>query len=257
MSTADLVSLLIPATFLAMLLVEALRPARPFPRIRAWRLVGLVFFVALMAINIALPLMLPLGFMEAHRLLPGARLGVLGGTIVGYLALSFASFLWHRAEHRVPLLWRAFHQLHHSPQRLDVAGSVYFHPLDVAAQVVLSLVVTVLVLGLHPVAAALTGVIAAFYGMFQHLNVRTPRWLGYLIQRPESHGLHHERGVHARNYSDFPLWDILFGSFANPAEFTGDVGFDAAAARRVSAMMLFVDVNAPAPAAGDGALEAA
>ena len=65
---------------------------------------------------------------------------------------------------------------------------------------------------------------SAFYALFQHWNVRTPRWLGYIIQRPESHGLHHELGVHARNYSDFPLWDILMGTFVNPASFDGDVG---------------------------------
>ena len=35
-----------------------------------------------------------------------------------------------------------------------------------------------------------------FLGTFQHANIRTPRWLGYLVQRPESHSLHHARGVH-------------------------------------------------------------
>jgi len=61
--------------------------------------------------------------------------------------------------------------------------------------------------------------------MFQHLNVRTPQWLGYVIQRPESHSGHHERGIHARNYSDLPFWDIVFGTFHNPREFTGECGF--------------------------------
>ena len=46
-----------------------------------------------------------------------------------------------------------------------------------------------------PLTAASIGYVAAFYGMFQHWNVRTPQWLGYVIQRPESHGLHHELGV--------------------------------------------------------------
>ena len=36
---------------------------------------------------------------------------------------------------------------------------------------------------------------------------------------------HHERGVHARNYSDLPFWDIVFGTFHNPKEFAGEVGF--------------------------------
>jgi len=96
---------------------------------------------------------------------------------------------------------------------------VLFHPFEMVVQVLLQLLVTVIVLGLDPLAAALVGVVAAFHGVFQHWNVRTPRWLGYLIQRPESHCLHHERGVHARNYADFPLWDMLFGSFDNPRDF--------------------------------------
>ena len=83
---------------------------------------------------------------------------------------------------------------------------------------------TTLVLGLDPVAAALTGYIAAFYGYFQHMNIRTPRWLGYLIQRPEAHCIHHQRDVHAYNYGDLPVWDMLFGTFRNPASFEGAVG---------------------------------
>jgi len=115
-------------------------------------------------------------------------------------------------------------------------------------QIGLTLVLTVGGLGLDPVAASITGFIGAFYAMFQHWNVRTPRWLGYLIQRPESHCLHHEKEVHGRNYSDLPLWDMLMGSFHNPERFEGEVGFEPAAARRVGAMLVGVDVNAGAAA---------
>ena len=44
-------------------------------------------------------------------------------------------------------------------------------------------------------------------------------------KRPESHTLHHERGVHARNYGDLPLFDKIFGTFANPREVSNEVGF--------------------------------
>jgi len=56
--------------------------------------------------------------------------------------------------------------------------------------------VTVFLLGLDPLAAAIIGYVGAFYGLFQHWNVRTPRWLGYVIQRPEAHCHHHELNVH-------------------------------------------------------------
>ena len=78
---------------------------------------------------------------------------------------------------------------------------------------------------------------------FQHMNIRTPQWLGYLIQRPEAHCIHHQRDVHAFNYGDLPVWDMLFGTFRNPPAFQGPVGFDKPATDRLGAMFGFVDVN--------------
>lgn len=58
----------------------------------------------------------------------------------------------------------------------------------------------------------------AFNAAFQHANIRTPHWLGHLIQRPESHAVHHGRGIHRWNYSDLPLWDMVFGTYRNPVQ---------------------------------------
>jgi len=52
--------------------------------------------------------------------------------------------------------------------------------------------------------------------VLQQLNVRTPVWLGYLVQRPESHSLHQARGLHADDYGNFALWDMVFGIFEIP-----------------------------------------
>ncbi|HMC14209.1 MAG TPA: sterol desaturase family protein, partial [Albitalea sp.] len=129
-------------------------------------------------------------------------------------------------------------------------GSVLFHPIEMVIQVLMQLFVTVIALGLDPLAAALTGYLAAFYGMFQHWNIRTPQWLGYLIQRPEAHCEHHRLGVHADNYGDLPIWDLLLGTFRNPKSFSGDCGFEAPNDRRVGAMLALRDVNAPLYGAG-------
>jgi sterol desaturase/sphingolipid hydroxylase (fatty acid hydroxylase superfamily) len=51
--------------------------------------------------------------------------------------------------------------------------------------------------------------------------------------------------VHAWNYSDLPLWDMVFGTFRNPATWEGRAGFDEQASRRIGAMLLFQDVNPP------------
>lgn len=246
MDTIDLVGLLIPLAWLVMLAVESRWPARHFPPRRGWRRLGFAFLLLIGVVGAVVPLLLPLEWLAAHRWIDGQRLGVAGGTLAGWVVLSGLSYAWHRSAHALPALWRATHQLHHSPQRVDIAGAALFHPLEMVVQVLLQLAVTVIVLGLDPLAAALTGVVAAFHGLFQHWNVKTPVWLGVLIQRPEAHALHHRRGVHAFNYGDLPLWDLLFGTFRNPPTFDGDCGFDAPADRRIAAMLAWQDVNEPA-----------
>ncbi|MES1263203.1 MAG: sterol desaturase family protein, partial [Peristeroidobacter soli] len=92
-------------------------------------------------------------------------------------------------------------------------------------------------------AAALVGLYAAVAELVQHLNIRTPRRLEWIMQRPEAHQRHHEFGQHAGNYADWPVWDKLFGTYRAPAAAPLRYGFDAAASRRIGAMLLFVDVN--------------
>jgi sterol desaturase/sphingolipid hydroxylase (fatty acid hydroxylase superfamily) len=86
-------------------------------------------------------------------------------------------------------------------------------------------------------AAIVINLTATFFGLFQHTNVRTPHWLGYIIQRPESHSCHHERGVHARNYSDLPFWDMVFGTFHNPKSFSGEVGFFDGSSKKLGSLL--------------------
>ena len=105
-----------------------------------------------------------------------------------------------------------------------------------------------MILGVSPEGAALSSLVSVFLSIFQHSNIRTPRWLGYIVQRPESHSIHHGRGVHAFNYSNFPLFDLLFGTFKNAERFEPETGFYDGASRRIGAMLLFRDVSRP-PAA--------
>jgi len=252
MSAIDIFGLLVPVTYLAMLGIEALFPARQFPPIPYWRLKGFCFLTVQGLLATLTPLVIPEHWLAAHRLINLEGLGVVGGAMLGYAVVSLVSYAWHRSAHTFSPMWRLFHQIHHSPQRVDMSGAALFHPLETVAFLLIGALVTTLVLGLDPVAAALTGYIAAFYGYFQHMNIHTPRWLGFIIQRPEAHCIHHQRDVHAYNYGDLPVWDILFGTFRNPANFEGAVGFDQPATDRLGAMLGFVDVNEPA--AGPGTL---
>jgi sterol desaturase/sphingolipid hydroxylase (fatty acid hydroxylase superfamily) len=226
-----------------MLIWELRWPARTFPARRGWRWVGIIFLLFLGVVSTVAPLLFNPDRLVGLHWLDTTGVGNVGGALLGYVVLSGVMYGVHRAEHTLPWLWRMTHQLHHSPQRVDISGAALFHPVEMLLQVGVQLFVTLVVLGLTPVAAALTGYIAAFYGLFQHWNIRTPAWLGYLIQRPEAHCEHHRLGVHSYNYGDLPIWDLLFGTFRNPREFSGACGFDGPADQRMGAMLAFRDVN--------------
>jgi sterol desaturase/sphingolipid hydroxylase (fatty acid hydroxylase superfamily) len=232
-------------TFAAFLIAERLAPARPLPAVRGWFWKGLLFFLAGGAIVGGLP-GLWAGWVRAHRLLNLEGLGVAGGTAVALVATDLVVYWFHRLRHRLPLLWR-LHQMHHSAERLDAAGAFYFHPLETLLFAFVISFLSALVFGVHPLAAALNGYFGFFVSVFTHANLRTPRWLGYLIQRPESHSVHHQRGVHAFNYGALALWDLVFGTFRNPATFVGETGFWNGASGKVGSLLLGADVSQPVP----------
>jgi len=243
MNSDTLIPILIVSCYLVMMITERLWPARRFPHTPWWIATGLGFFVLTIGLTSIVPLLLPSGWIAAHSLLPGERLGFWSGIAIGYPVVALFTALVHRVLHRFNFLWRWVHQMHHAPERVDIPGSVLFHPFDIVQNSVVSIVATVLVLGLHAEAAAWVGFVQVFYALFQHWNVRTPWILGYIIQRPESHCVHHQRDVHAYNYSDFPLWDIVMGTFRNPSTWEGNAGFEPDRSRRYGVMLMGRDVN--------------
>jgi sterol desaturase/sphingolipid hydroxylase (fatty acid hydroxylase superfamily) len=238
------IPILVPATFVLALVLERLFPARALPKVRGWLLRGIVCFVVTGMLNGIIPMLLTMAIAGRTPLHLGT-LGTLAGALVGFLVSDFVSYWVHRSMHNIPFLWRWTHQMHHSAERLDIAGSAYFHPFDISLQIGASTAAAIL-LGITPDAAALAGYVSfLFGGMVPHLNVRTPQWLGWIFQRPEAHSVHHARGVHAYNYGNFMLWDILFGTFRNPATFNVEAGFWNGASSRVGAMLVGRDVSTP------------
>ncbi|MBK7861153.1 MAG: sterol desaturase family protein [Archangiaceae bacterium] len=229
--------------YLGLLAQDRFLPARAMPEIRGqWRAWGVFFWLLTVVVNGALPYVLrPL--IGRHHLLPGDRLGELGGAVLGFVVYDFFVYWLHRLWHRVPFLWRWVHQMHHAPERMDPAGMAFFHPIEIVGLAVTSTVFYGFVLGLTADAASLAGAFFVAVGMFQHSNLRTPAWLGYVFQRPEAHGLHHQRDVHAYNYSDLPLWDVVFGTFQNPERWSAPAGFYDGALSRWRELLAGRDVS--------------
>jgi len=243
----DPVSLTLFALYGALILWEAVAPARPLPAVPGWKVRGLVSFAAYFFVSSYLPLLWG-EYLAPVQLFDLTALDRWEGAAVGLLAYQVAAYAWHRTMHANTPLWRAFHQMHHSAERLDTFSAFWFSPLDMIGwTAVFSLSLTLV--GLTPEAATLTIYIATFLSILGHTNVRTPQWLGYFIARPEMHSHHHERGAHARNYADLPVFDMLFGTYHNPREHAPQQGFYDGASRRILDMLRFRDVAVPTVAA--------
>ena len=232
------------ALFGAFAILEIVRAGqgRVFPAMPAWKLRGLAFTALYFAVATYAPLMWDEAI-GAHSLFDASALPMWGQIIGGFLALQFGIYVWHRSMHSSDLLWRTMHQLHHSAERIDIWSAFVFHPLDMLGWALLGSLVLVGGVGVSGEAGFWIAIAATFCGMFQHSNLKTPRWLGYIVTRPESHSAHHERDVHGRNYGDIPLFDMLFGTFHNPKTFDGEVGFYDGASARIGDMLLFRKVG--------------
>jgi len=234
---ADYYPLLFLAPFLALELVWR---ARRYDAPRGWRLRALAVSLAVFGVSLGAGRVWG-ALLPQWSLVDGAALGTWGGAAVGILVYELVHYGYHRAAHRWDWLWRLGHQVHHSAESVDAFGAYYLHPLDAVLFATWAVLVFFPLLGLSPEAGAIASAFLAFNAAFQHANIRTPRWLGYLIQRPESHGVHHGRGIHRYNYSDLPLWDLVFGTFRNPGarETPVSAGFYRGGSARLAAMLAF------------------
>lgn len=252
----NIYNLILAGAIGAFVLLDTLVPARRFPQLTWWRLRGVAAMVLYFALASYSPWLWS-DWLGQYRLVDATGLPLWLAVVAGYAAMQFVGYWWHRALHASPLLWRVFHQMHHASERLDIYSALMFHPLDtIGFTFVGSFALTVL-FGVAPLAAALVGVLAGLVTLFSHANLRTPRWLGWLIARPEVHALHHERGRHAGNYGELMVWDMLFGTYRNPRHWAGEAGFYDGASARILDMLLWRDVSRPRRSRGDGSSTAA
>lgn len=127
-------------------------------------------------------------------------------------------YVWHRANHEIPFLWR-FHRMHHSDPEVDATTGFRFHPGEQVLSGLTRLAVLPL-LGMSLWHLALYEALLLPVILFHHSNVSLPRWLDHgllaVVVTPAMHRVHHSRWQPETdsNYgSIFPYWDRLFRSF--------------------------------------------
>ncbi len=238
----DPAALIIIGIFLFLMIAEELFPGRKLVKIRHWKLKGITAFIIYFYLSSYLPLLWN-EYLAKYQRFDLSALGTYGGALVALLIYELGVYIWHRSMHNNNKLWRVFHQMHHSAERVDTYGAFFFSPMDMIGFTFLTSLSMVLIGGFTPQATIYALYAATFLAVIQHANIKTPQWMGYIFQRPESHSLHHAKTVHAFNYSDLPLFDIIFGTFRNPKDFVAETGFYEGASSKLKEMLLFKDIN--------------
>jgi sterol desaturase/sphingolipid hydroxylase (fatty acid hydroxylase superfamily) len=239
-------SLVIPplltiASAAAFMTLERVAPGRELPNAPGWY--GRALAVTLSQVGITLMTcrlwmhLLDSSSLLALRAWPSPALQGFVAWFVG----TFFCYWWHRIRH-LNGWWLLFHQIHHSPSRIETVTSFYKHPVEILADGVLAALILFPLLGCSLSGALWFNLFAATGEFFYHANYKSPRWLKYVVQTPELHSLHHELDVHAGNYGDLPIWDRLFGTYRDADAFAARCGFPGDGERQLGRMLLFKDV---------------
>jgi sterol desaturase/sphingolipid hydroxylase (fatty acid hydroxylase superfamily) len=133
------------------------------------------------------------------------------------LLLDGWMYVWHRANHTFPLLWR-FHRMHHSERHMDVTTATRFHLGEHVGAGVLRLGLIPL-LGFEIWNLVVYDTLVIAITQFHHADIsigRCDRWVRLFIVTPYMHKVHHSdwRPETDSNYSTvLSIWDRLAGSF--------------------------------------------
>ena len=139
--------------------------------------------------------------------------------LVSLIVLDAFDYLWHRANHRAPFLWR-FHKAHHADVEMDVTTALRFHPGELLLSS-LAKAAWVLIWGPTAIAWFIFEGLISLCAQFHHSNIdfpdRVEHWLSKVIVTPRFHTSHH---VVNRRYGDanfstiFSFWDPLFKTYS-------------------------------------------
>lgn len=141
----------------------------------------------------------------------------------GFILADLFMYWWHRANHRLPFLWR-FHRFHHLDTQLNATSAVRFHTLELILSYVVKTPVF-MIIGISPITIIVYGLVFIPVVILHHSNIRiskkTDSRLRLFVVSPGMHRIHHSvivRETNSNYSSVFPYWDKLFRSYRSVPE---------------------------------------
>ena len=100
-----LINAVIFGAFIGAALIGDIVAARHFPKMKGWRVRGILMAALFIAVSTYAPF-LWVSWLGAVQLLDLGAWPILAQIVVGYAALQFCAYWWHRALHKSDTLWR-------------------------------------------------------------------------------------------------------------------------------------------------------
>ena len=223
------------------LIIERLKPGRKLPQIKNWYYQAILINLVQLLITLATARLWIEIFGEISLFkICNWQSQILQGLFAWFIG-TFFFYWWHRVRH-IKGFWLIFHQIHHSPSRIEAITSFYKHPIEILSDAILSALILYPLLGCSMMGAFWYNCFAGIGEYLYHSNIKTPKWFRYFIQTPELHSIHHQFGVHKYNFGDIPIWDRIFGTYKDTTEFAERCGFPKNAENKLKEMLLFKDV---------------
>ena len=223
------------------LIIERLKPGRKLPQIKNWYYQAILINLVQLLITLATARLWIEIFGEISLFkISNWQSQILQGLFAWFIG-TFFFYWWHRVRH-LKGFWLIFHQIHHSPSRIEAMTSFYKHPIEILSDAILSALILYPLLGCSMMGAFWYNCFAGIGEYLYHSNIKTPKWFRYFIQTPELHSIHHQFGVHKYNFGDIPIWDRIFGTYKDTTKFAERCGFPKNAENKLKEMLLFKDV---------------
>jgi sterol desaturase/sphingolipid hydroxylase (fatty acid hydroxylase superfamily) len=150
--------------------------------------------------------------------LPAQGLGLVLAAFAYIVTLDLFEYLFHRAQHAVPVLW-AMHSLHHSDPAMNVSTTSRHFWLEQAIKSVTIYLAASLIFAAPPIIIFIYAV-ASYYNFFSHMNLRVGFGRFVLLNSPQYHRIHHSSQLshRDRNFAGlFPVFDVLGGTHYLPS----------------------------------------
>lgn len=143
------------------------------------------------------------------------------GVLAFAFAMDFGEFLFHRAQHAIPFLWR-MHSLHHSDPNMNATTAARHFWADPLIKAVTIWPAVGLLFKPTPLILVIYASLS-LYHYFAHANLRVNFGrLSWVLNAPAYHRLHHSADPqdYGTNFAGlFPIFDLIFGSYRQPTRF--------------------------------------